>query len=150
MAITRWRGLEWSPFRELVRLQEEMDRSLDPLLGRRSRVSESSFVPPIDLYQEEGHLRAKVDLPGVKPKDITVTVVENVLTVRGTREFDRTVKQEDYEYSERSFGEFERSIELPITVASGEIDATYSDGVLDISLPVHEEIKPKQVEVKVK
>ena len=150
MAITRWRDLEWSPFRELVRLQDEMDRWFGSQLGRRGRFGERTFIPSVDLYYEEGHLKARADLPGIKPKDITVTVTDNTLTIRGKREADHKERGESYEYSERWFGEFERSIELPVSVEAGKIEATFTDGVLDITLPVHEEIKPRQIEVKVK
>jgi HSP20 family protein len=127
-----------------------MDRSLGSLLSPRSRFTEPSFTPLIDLWYDEGHLKARADLPGIKPKDITVTVTDNILTIRGKREADHRERGESYEYSERWFGEFERSIELPVSVESGEIEATFSDGVLDVTLPVHEEIKPKPIEVKVK
>jgi len=150
MTLARWRRHEWSPFRELARLQEEMDRMFDYPLGRRFPFVEPAFTPAIDLYREEDRLKAKVDLPGVEPKDIEVSVTGNVLTVRGSRKGDRTEKRDGYEYRERTFGEFERSIELPIPVDANKIEASFSHGVLDITLAVSEEVKPKQIEVKVK
>ena len=150
MAIIKWREREWSPFRELIRLQDEMDRLFGETLTRESRWGEPGFAPPIDLYSENGCLRARVDLPGIKKEDITVTCTGTTLTIHGARKQDHEVKGEGgYEYSERSWGEFERIIELPLPVESGKVEATYSDGVLDISLPVREEVKPKQIEVKV-
>jgi len=150
MTIMRWRRPERGLSCELARLQSEMDRLFDFSLGHRARLPEVAFAPAIDLYSEEGHLRAKVDLPGVKPSDIQVSATGNVLTVRGKREHDSSTKGDGYEYCERVFGEFERSIELPVPVEAGKVEAKFADGVLDITLPLREDIKPKQIEIKVK
>ncbi len=151
MAITRWRGHEWSPFRELVRLQSEMDRLFGLSLGRRERFYDYGVSPTIDLYTDDsGHLRCKVELPGVKKDDVEITTTENTLTIRGKKRREREVSEENYQYSERSFGEFERTIELPTRVDAGKVEATYSDGVIDISLPVREPVESKQIEVKVR
>jgi len=149
MPLVRWRNREWGPFRELVRLQDEMDRIFGGALAHRHRPMDLSLAPAIDVYSEKDHLKVKAELPGVKKEDIEVNLTGNVLTIRGSKKEEQTVKEEGYHYHERSFGEFERSVELPARVDANKIEARFADGVLEVTLPLHEEVKPKQIEVKV-
>jgi len=149
MSLARWRLQDWDPFREIVRLRDEMDRLFGSTLLRRGDFGDFVFAPAVDVYTDKDAIKVKAELPGVKKEDIEVSVLDNVLTVRGSKKEDREIKEEDYHLSERAFGEFERRIELPVKVDAAKVEAKFKDGVLEITLPYHEEVKPKQIEVKV-
>jgi HSP20 family protein len=153
MAIVRWRPrYEWSPFRALRELEHEMDHWFGglPTRERTNGLLEGAWRPSVDVYQAEDKIVVKADLPGVTKEDIDVSVVDNFLTIKGERKHETEVKEEDVHRVERSYGTFERSFELPGTVEAGKIEATYKDGVLEVTLPKKPEAKPKQIAVKVK
>ncbi len=158
MAIERWRPI-WAlgprrPFREL----EEMERLFDHILGRTffpvaSRQLDEEgrrWTPPIELLEKEDKFIAKADLPGMKKEEIDVSVVEGILMIKGQRKAEHEVKEEEYYCSERRYGSFFRLITLPAAVDSEHINATYENGVLEVTLPKAAEVKPKKVEISVK
>jgi HSP20 family protein len=117
----------------------------------RSRDLETSWTPRVDIVEEDNAYRVRADLPGLEKKDVDVTVENGIMTIRGERKFERTDKKDNsYEYYERRYGSFSRSFNLPENVDSTGIEATYRNGVLDITLPKSEKAKPKQVEIKLR
>lgn len=150
MAIVRW-----EPFRDLVSVQERMNRIFDDAFRGTSRGSEDdwalggSWAPVVDIFEQEGNLVLKAELPGVDPKDVDVHVENNTLTLRGERKFASEVKRENYHRVERAYGTFSRSFTLPNVVDTDKIKAEYKDGVLQVTLPTREEAKPKQIAVAV-
>jgi HSP20 family protein len=88
-------------------------------------------------------------MPGMEEKDIDINLEKNTLTIRGEKKFENEVKEEDYYHIERSFGKFQRSLELPSTVDASAVKATYKNGILEIRLPKKEEAKPKQIKIDV-
>jgi HSP20 family protein len=151
MAIVRW-----EPFRDLVGLQERMNRLFDESfrgLGRGGSDDEwslgGSWAPAVDIFQQEGNIVLKAEVPGMDPKDVEIRVENNVLTLRGERKFDDEVKRENYHRVERSYGAFTRSFTLPNVVDTEKIKADYRDGVLRVTLPTREEAKPKQITISV-
>jgi HSP20 family protein len=118
----------------------------------RARADESSlaaWVPPVDIYETESELVLKADLPGIQEKDLDIRVENNMLTIRGERKFDQTVKEDNYLRVERAYGTFSRSFSLPNTVNPDAIRAEYRNGVLEVRMPKREESKPKQIRVTV-
>ena len=103
----------------------------------------------MDIYETEGELVVKADLPEVEPKDIDIRVKNNLLTIRGERKLEKNVSEDNYLRIERSYGSFTRSFTLPSTVNTEAIIANYANGVLIMKLPKREEAKPRQIEVKV-
>jgi HSP20 family protein len=99
--------------------------------------------PEIDLFEREGRLILRADVPGLKAEDIDVTVDRDLLTVSGKREEEKEIKEENYYCSERSFGEFSRTIRLPEGTTAESVEASYTDGVLEVKVP-----KPIQAEAK--
>ena len=99
------------------------------------------WAPAIDVLEREGNVVVRADVPGVKPDDIDITLDDDVLTIRGSRKEESEVKDEDYYRSERSFGEFRRSIRVPKGTKPEDIKATFKDGVLEVTAP-----KPKAEE----
>ena len=149
MAIVRW-----EPFRDLVSLQDRMNRIFDDAFrGNRGTQDEwalgGSWAPSVDIFEHNGNLVLKAELPGVDAKDVDVRVENNVLTLRGERKLDHEVKQENYHRVERSYGSFSRSFTLPNVVDTDKIKAEFKDGVLQLVLPKKEEAKPKQISINV-
>ena len=150
MAIVRW-----EPFRDLQAVQDRLNRVFDdafrgvPRGGDDEWALGGSWAPSVDIFEHEGNLVLKAELPGVDPKDVDVRVENNVLTLRGERKFETEVKKEKYHRVERAYGTFSRSFTLPNVVDTEKIKAEYKDGVLQVTLPQREEAKPKQIQVSV-
>ncbi|MCL6508751.1 MAG: Hsp20/alpha crystallin family protein [Bryobacteraceae bacterium] len=103
----------------------------------------------MDIYETETELVLKSDLPDIQEKDLDIRVENNMLTIRGERKFDQTVKEDNYLRMERAYGTFSRSFALPNTVDPDAIRAEYRNGVLEVRMPKREESKPKQIRVTV-
>ncbi len=148
MAIVRW-----DPFRDLMTLQDRMNRMFDESLRGRGGEDEwslgGSWAPVVDIYEAEGDIVLKAELPGIDPKDVDIRVENNVLSLRGERRVDKEVKKESYHRVERTYGAFARSFTLPNLVDTEKIKADYKDGVLTLVLPKKEEAKPRQIQVSV-
>ena len=106
--------------------------------------------PAADVAENESEFVVKIELPGVPKDDIRITMQDNVLTVAGEKKHEKESKGSDYHRTELSYGAFQRSFTLPAIVKADNIEASYNDGILQITLPKAEEAKPKQIEVKVK
>jgi HSP20 family protein len=103
----------------------------------------------VDIYEHDGNIVLKAELPGIDPKDVDVRVENNVLTLRGERKLESEIKRDDYHRVERAYGKFSRSFTLPNVVDTEKIKADFKDGVLQVSLPQREEAKPKQISISV-
>ena len=150
MAIVRW-----EPFRDLMSLQERMNRLFDEQ-ARASRTGTAdewalggSWAPAVDIYEQDGNIVMKAELPGIDPKAVDIRLENNTLTLRGERKLDKEVNEDNYHRVERSYGSFSRSFTLPTVVDQGNIKAEYKDGVLKLTLPKREEAKPRQIQVNV-
>jgi HSP20 family protein len=120
MAITRW----------------------SPLDGNRT------WAPPIDVYEKDDTYVVQVELPGMDPSNIDVTVENGVLSIRGERRFEDKLEDENARRIERRFGAFLRQLSLPTEVDADKIDANYRDGILTVTVPKVEAAKPKRITVK--
>jgi len=109
----------------------------------------SSWVPPVDVLEQEDGIRILAELPGVKPEDVKISLEGNVLTIHGTKQQVAEERTERVHRYERSYGAFERTFTLPATVDAAHIKAGYENGVLTITLPKVEQAKPRQIEVQV-
>ncbi len=145
MAVVRW-----DPFRDLNTLQDRMNRLFDDA-GRTWRTDEpaatTSWSPSVDIFETEGDIVVKAELPGMDRKDIQLNLENNVLSLRGERKFQKETKDENYHGIGRSYGVFSRSFSIPTTVDEEKIRADYKDGVLKIILPKKEQAKPKQIKI---
>ena len=151
MAIIRW-----DPFRDLLGLQERMNKLFDESYRGISRTGTEddwalggSWAPAVDIYEQGSDIVLKAELPGVDPKDVDVRLENSTLTLRGERKFDNEVKKESYHRIERSYGSFTRSFTLPSVVDQAGIKAEFRDGVLRVTMPKREEAKPKQITINV-
>ncbi|MGH9173086.1 MAG: Hsp20/alpha crystallin family protein [Vicinamibacterales bacterium] len=147
MAITRF-----DPFRDLAVLQDRMNRLFNDTQGRGREddlMSRGSWTPAVDIYEADGALLLKAELPDMRREDIDVSVENNTLTIRGERKLDNEIKQENFHRIERSYGSFVRQFSLPATVDAGKIAAEYKNGVLTVKLPLREDAKPRTINVEV-
>jgi HSP20 family protein len=148
MAIVRW-----DPFREMSEMQDRMGRLLGEFYGRRGAddvMRRGAWIPPVDIYDGGKHeLVIKAELPDMQRDDIQLTVDNNTLTISGEKKMDAELKEENCHRVERAYGTFTRSFSLPPTVDGATVSADYKAGVLTIRLPMREEAKPRQIQVKV-
>jgi len=133
----------WDPFTEIARLQDEMSRQL-----LQSDRRTAGFVPPVDILEDKDAIYVKAELPGVKPEAVQLHVENNILTLTGERKLERDESRDGYHRVERSYGSFTRSFALPNSVASDQVQADMTDGVLTVKIPKKAEVQPKRIEVK--
>lgn len=144
-SITRWGRVP-----NFDALQEQVNKLFEGTFnGHGENSAITSWAPAVDIYETENELVLKADLPGVSEKDIDIRVENNMLTVRGERQFETKVKEDTYLRVERTYGSFSRSFGLPNAVNTEAINAEYKNGVLTVQLPKRAESKPKQVKVNV-
>ena len=154
MAIERWRPfgalMEREPFRDI---QTEVNRLFDSFLGRPTTTATATgsrvWMPVVDMYETNDDLILDVELPGVREKEISLTITGDVLTVKGDRQLGEQLNNAHYFHMERTYGKFERSIRLPMPVQAGQVTAAYRDGVLEVRLPKAEEVRPKEIRIDV-
>jgi HSP20 family protein len=137
----------WEPFRDLSRLQDEMNRIFDE---RLFKTGESvGWTPPCDVYEDEECVLLRFELAGVDPKKVDIRFENGVLTLRGERKLEQEEKRENYHRVELSYGAFTRSFSLPWTVDPEKIRADAKDGILTVTLPKRVEARPRPIQVKV-
>src|SRR5579884_1863050 len=134
----------WSPFQQLSRLRNEIDRFFgSPLEGFLSPTSSSMYegwAPSVDLYEDKDNFVVRAELPGMKKEDIEVTASGDTLTISGEKKREQEVKEgRDTYRAERYFGRFQRSMILPTAMDTGKIQAQYKDGLLTVTIPKAEE-----------
>lgn len=141
---------KWNPFHEIMAMQNQLDRLFGETLerGTRGDFDFGSWMPPVDLREENDKLVLEMEVPGLKKDDVEISLENNVLTIKGERKFEKEEKKENFHKIERSYGKFSRSFSLPTTVKPDGIDASLKDGILTVSLPFAEEAKPKKISIK--
>ena len=148
MAIERWQ-----PFSELMSLRQAMDRLFEDSFVRPSRgVAALGEVaaPALDVYQTPTEIVVKAALPGLKPEDVNIDITGETLTIKGESKAEQEIKKEDYLYQERRYGAYSRSVVLPSGLKTDKAEATMEDGILTLTIPKVEEVKPKKISVKAK
>jgi HSP20 family protein len=131
-------------------LQGDMNRLFSSSLRREPQTTFEEFLPSLEFKEDENQFQLHLDIPGMERKDLDISVSGNVLTVKGERKEEEHKKGKGYFYSERRYGSFQRSVELPVEVDADKVAANYKDGVLELTLPKSEKAKPKQIKVDVK
>lgn len=133
----------WDPFRELQREVGRLFENLEPL--QTWRVTRQ--FPPINLYDVGDRYVLTVPVPGMVPEELELSITGETLTLRGERKRPEGVSDESYRRQERPFGRRTRTVTLPDRVESGEVSASYSQGVLTVTLPKAESAKPRLISV---
>jgi HSP20 family protein len=141
----------WEPVREMMTLREAMDRLFDDAFTRPLSHRDGGWsAPAIDMYQTDNEVVVKAALPGFKAEDVQINVTGEVLTIRGEVKREEEQKEKAWHLREQRWGSFERSIALPTDVVSEKAEADFDNGILTITLPKAEEVKPKTITVKAK
>jgi HSP20 family protein len=139
----------WDPFRDLQRVQDEMNRLFDDRLVPRNAGESVGWTPKVDIFEDEEGVSLRFELAGVEPKDVDIRFENGVLTIKGERKLENEEKKENYHRVELSYGAFNRSFSLPPTVDTDKIEAKSKSGMLVVYLPKKAEAKPKSIQVKV-
>jgi HSP20 family protein len=141
-----------NPERDLISLRDVMSRMMDDsLLGTPWAFSGlADEMLSIDLYETDDAVMVKAVLPGVKPDDVEISVTRDMLSIRGELKEESEVEEAKVYHRERRYGRFNREIALPVPVIADEAEAEFADGILTLSLPKVEEVKPKLITVKAK
>lgn len=107
-----------------------------------------SMIPRTEMYEEKGELVVKTEMPGIKEEDLDMSIEGKTLTIKAEKKEEEEREDATYHVSERYYGHYFRSTELPYNVKSSKVKATFENGVLELRLPKAEEAKPKKIEVK--
>ncbi len=137
-----------SVWQEMERLQREMNRLLESFPPRR--VQSAPSFPAMNLWVSDEGTIVTAEVPGIKPEDIDISVVNDLLTISGERLPEQVEENVRYHRRERGCGKFARSIQLPFAVDASKVEASFENGVLTINLPRKEEEKPKKIKVVAK
>jgi HSP20 family protein len=150
MALIRFRPFAQDLSRDLTDIQTQMNRLFDNFVGQpaSSGMAERVWAPAADMYETKNEIVIVAELPGLSEKDIHLSITGDLLTIQGERQWGGEAKDASHYRRERWFGKFERSFSLPMPVDSGQVKATYRDGVLTVKLPKVEEIKPREIKIE--
>jgi HSP20 family protein len=131
-------------------MRKEMDRLFDDFFSNPLMVSEALNQPSIDLLQTDDEIIVKATLPGLDPDDLDIQITGDTLTLRGESKEEEEIKDAKYHLRERRYQAFSRSFRLPTTVVADKAQAEMKNGILTLTLPKAEEVKPKVINVKAK
>jgi HSP20 family protein len=134
----------------MVTLRERMNRAFEDVFAGRSEDKEltpSAWAPSVDIYETENELVLTAEVPGIAEKDIEIRIEDNTLQLKGERKFEKETKEENYHRIERSYGSFYRAFTLPNSIDPDSIKAEHENGVLRITMPKRQELKPRTVKI---
>jgi HSP20 family protein len=144
--------VRWEPFRDMATLRDAMDRMFEERFFRPPVpfAPWSEGVLAVDMYETDDAVVVQTAIPGVKAEDIALSITGDTLTVKAETKEEEEISRENYLRRERRYGSYCRSVTLPGGIESEKAEADYTDGVLTLTLPKAEEVKPKTIEVKTK
>lgn len=145
--------MRWEPFRDLMTMQDKMNRLFNEFFARPGSYEEEGIVrgtwsPAVDIYETDNDIVLKAELPGMSQEDIQLEIRENVLTLKGERKQERQVEESNYHRVERSYGTFQRMFTLPNAIQQDRVKARYKDGILEVTMPKAEVSKPKHIAIE--
>ena len=133
----------WEPVREMMTLREAMDRLFDDAFTRPINLRDGGWsAPAVDMYQTNDEVVIKAALPGFKADEVQINVTGDVLTLRGETKHEEEKQERSWHIREHRWGSFERSVALPTTVTADKAVAVLENGILTVTLPNAEEVKP--------
>jgi len=144
--------MRWQPFSQLMSLRQAMEKLFEDSFVTPSRIL-TTFGPgmatPIDMYHTANNdVVVRAALPGVKPEEVDISITGDTLTIKGETKAEEEIKREDYLYQEHRYGAFSRSVTLPSGLDTDKAEASFDNGILTLTIPKSEQIKPKQIKVK--
>ena len=143
--------VRWEPFRDLISLREAMDRLFEesfvrPRTGWLAPLAAGALA--VDVYETDQDVVVKSSVPGVKAEDLDITITGDTLTIKSETKAEEKVEKANYIRQERRYGAFRRSLTLPTTIVAEKAKAEFKSGVLTLTLPKAEEVKPRTIKVK--
>ncbi len=138
--------VRWEPFREVATLHNELSQYMNNLL-EGDGPSTQSWVPTLDVWETDDEIVYAFDLPGISQDDVTVEIQNDTLTVTAERSREKEVERDKFYRYERRFGTFSRAVGLPQGVSEEDINASFTDGVLEVRVPKPSQSKPRRVPV---
>lgn len=150
MNLVPWRrGEQMDPFQQLQReMNQLMQRFFGETEGGAGRNDLVAWAPRVDVEEDDKQFVVKADVPGVDPKDVEISVVENALVLRGQKKEEREEKKKNYHRVERFEGQFYREIPLPRGIEADKIQAKSANGVVTVTIPKKAEAQPKKIAVQ--
>jgi HSP20 family protein len=142
--------IRWEPAREMMTLREAMDRLFDDAFTRPLSIRDGWSAPAVDMYQTDDEVVVRAALPGIKPEDVQINITGDVLHIKGEMRQEEEKKEKAWHIREQRIGAFERAVALPTDVVADQAKAEFENGVLTITLPKAEEVKPKNINIKAK
>ena len=141
----------WEPAREMMTLREAMDRLFDDAFTQpfSTRDGWSASTPAVDMYQTDDEIVVKASLPGIKADEVQINVTGDVLTLKGEVKHEEK-NNRSWHIREQRWGSFQRSVALPTNVVSDKAKAEFENGILTITLPKAEEVRPRAITINAK
>lgn len=150
--------VKFNPVRDLLDIEREFNRMFNTLgsrfgVAKKEDVDEeyenAVWMPLTDIYEDNDNYYLKVDLPGIKKDDVKISYADGTLTISGERTEEKETKDKKFHRIERSFGKYYRSFNIPKEIKEDKINAEFKDGQLSVTIPKADEIKPKEIAIKV-
>jgi len=139
----------WEPYRGFRPFHGDFERFFGLDQEQTQELNEASWSPKVDVYETQESYVLNAELPGLKKEEINIDVNDNILTINGEKKFEEKVEKDSYVRVERNYGSFSRSFTLSDDVNTESIQASYKEGVLELTLPKKEEAKPKEIKVEI-
>lgn len=143
MSLIRWNP-NWDPFRQMDEMMSRL-----PSVMNVGGMMPANFSPALDMYEEEGSVIVKAQLPEINPNDVEVTVQDGTLTIKGETKREHEVEEKNFYRKEMRSGSFHRQVPLPATVKEEEVSAEFSEGILKITMPIEQKQTGKKINVKI-
>ena len=143
--------IRWEPFTDMVNLRQAMDNLFEDRFFQHyhpAYIFSDSATPTIDMYETDSEIVVKAALPGVEPEETNIDITGNILTIKGDTKVEQEIKEENYIHREYRHGSFNRSLALPSGLSTEKAEANMENGILTLSIPKAEEVKPKVIKVK--
>ena len=143
--------VRWEPLSDLMSLREAMDRLFEESFvrpGSRALSPYGTAELAVDMYETDNEVVVTTAMPGVKPEDVDITITGDTLTIKGETKSETKIEKANYLRQERRYGQFARTVSLPVPVQADRAEAKFKDGVLTLSIPKAEEAKPKVIKVR--
>jgi len=143
--------IKYQPFTEVAGLRQAMDRLFEDRFFspyRSLTLDTEGMAPRIDAYQTDKEVVVKASLPGVKPEDVDISIDGGYLTIKGETKGEEKVEEEDYIYREHRHGVFSRTLALPDGLVPDKAQASFEDGILNLTIPKAKQAQPKKIKIK--
>ena len=138
----------WDPLREMLTWRSAMDRMFEESIPRPFGLGPEGYGLAMDVIEKEDTFLVETAIPGIDPKDLDISVSENVLTIKGETKSDEGADEQQYHIRERRYGNFCRSVSFPSQIDAEDVEASYENGILKLNIPKAEVAKPRKISIR--